>query len=186
MARHDTDPKTGNERYYQEVRSRGAVGFICAAAGLFGLMALLGFFSRLPHVGGDEYFLLVLGSFCVWFAWRFWLFTTRPYLTLTPSKLAVSKLFRTRSWKFDDITALASFPTIIQATVNGRKGPPVPVHYLGIATRNGKFSRVVLPDHRGNERLLHSLTENSLVAVTDLAGTEMTLDEWEKSALHLR
>jgi len=182
MARHDADPKTGNERYYQEVRSRGAVVFVCAVAGLFGLMALLGFFSRLPHAGGDEYFLLVLGSFCVWFAWRFWIFTTRPYLTLTPSRLMVNKFFRTRSWKFDDITALASCPTIVQATVNGRKGPPVPVHYLRIKTRDGKVSRVVLPDHEGNQGLLKSLTENSLVAITDLEDGEVALKSWTNEA----
>lgn len=108
------------------------------------------------------------------------------YLALTPSKLTVRKLLRTRWWKFDDITALASFPTVVQATLNGKKMPPVSVHYLGIKTRNGKFARVVSPSFQDNERLLQSLTENSLVAITDLKGGKGALDAWAKGASHDR
>lgn len=183
MARHETDPNTGNERYYQEVRSRGAVMFISGAAGVFGLLCLLGgFAARLPRVGADEFGMLVFGVVFCLFAWRFWSITTGPYVILTPSRLTVRKLLRTRSWKFDDITALASFPTTVQADLpNGRKGPVVSVHYLGIRSRDGKFSQVVLPEHSGNDALLKSLNENSLIEITELSGDREALKEWGKS-----
>jgi hypothetical protein len=182
MARRETDPDTGNERYYQEVRSRGGVIFICGAAAAFGLLCLLGgFAARLPHVGADEYGMLVFGLVFCLLAWRFWNITTGPYVILSPSRLTVRKMLRTRSWKFEDITALASFPTIVQADLpKGRKGPKVPVHYLGIKTRDGKFAQAVLPENCGNQTLLKSLSENSLVKITEIEGEKDALKEWGK------
>ncbi len=40
MLRHDTDPETGDEPYYQEVRSRGVLIGVCATIGGFGLLFL--------------------------------------------------------------------------------------------------------------------------------------------------
>jgi hypothetical protein len=126
--------------------------------------------------------MLVAGLVICYFAWRFWSVTLGTYAILTPSKLIVRKIVRTHSWKFDDITALASLVTVIRVdTARGGKGPPVKVHYLGIKTRDGKFSKVMLPEFRGNESLLKSLQENSLVEITELSGDEEALKEWGKS-----
>ena len=178
--KHDTDPKTGNERYYQEVRSRGGLTGICLFIGGLGLLfAVGGFVARLPHVRADEYAMLVLGSLACLLAWRLWSTATGPYLILSPSKLTVRKIRGNRSWKYDDITSLASFPTVVQANLpNGRKGPPVAIHYLGIKTRDGKFSKVVLPEHSGNRALLKSLKENSLVSITSIEGEAEAFKAW--------
>lgn len=185
MLRHDTDPETGDERYYQEVRSRGALIAVCATIGGFGLLMLLGGFAvRLPHVGADEYGMLVFGVLVCLFAWRFWNITTKPWLILGPSRLTVKKMLGTRSWRYEDIAQFASFPTVVQATVNGRKGPAVPVHYLGIKTRNGKVARIVLPEHRGNQDLLKSLTENSLIEVIPIPIAETAaFEQWKEAPL---
>ena len=171
--------RRGDIVFRQAVGSKAGVYFIAGFAGLLGVLFLVGGFSDL---GADGAALIVLGALFVAFAWRFLRFTLGPYLMITDGALVADKFLRTRRWKFDDITALASFETMVQPpNIHHRKMSKVPVHFLGIRTREGKTSQLTLPSFRGNRDLLDLIAERSRLEIETIPDDEDAWKAWKQA-----
>ena len=180
MLRIETNQR-GDVVFYQSVPSKAGVYFISGFAGFFGLMCLV---AGLSNFGVEGAGMVLFSLVPLAFAWRFARFTLGPYLSITSNAIVADKFIRLRRWKFTDITALASFETEVQPQkLNAKmpKMPKVPVHFLGIRTRDGRTSELTLPDFRGNRRLLQLVEERTRLKIETIPDDEAAWKDWQQA-----
>ena len=180
MSKLETN-RHGDVVFHQAVPSKAVVYFISGFSGLLGLLFLVGGLSNLSADGAG---LIAIGVVFVAFAWRFIRFTLGSYLSVTDSALVADKFLRMRRWKFGDITALASFETEVQPPkLNPKmpKMPKVPVHFLGIRTRDGRTSQLTLPEFRGNLELLELIAVRTRLEIETIPDDETTWKAWKQA-----
>lgn len=153
-------PETENALEFRQETDRRGVIFIVGTLGFFGALFLLGFFTRFPHLGPDDWVLGFLGISFLAFAWLLFRFLTQPRFQLTTKDVIVNQFFGKRRFSYDDINGLATYlEKIYPRSAHGRSLPPRIVHRLLVKTRDGKERRFTMPSFGPNDALILALEE---------------------------
>lgn len=159
--------------FFHEKVSRAGKIFSFTAIALFGVMCLLGFFQRFPHLGFDEWLIGIAGVALLVFDFLLWRFFRRPRLILSNSSMTESRLFGQREFLYADFVSLAGYVEKIYPTgPNGTSSVPIFLHRLLVRTRDGRERTITLPAFGYNGALIDALAARSGMPVERLPDRE--------------
>ncbi len=157
------------ERFETE-KSKAAVIFIAGFTGLLGLIGIVAFLNKLPYIGPDEIFMLVLAAAMITFTVLFLRYSFNPPLILTKREMVIRNFIGTRSFRYEEMVSLGTFSkTFRPRTSNGKNMNIIlTTYHLVIETRDGKKKTYTLPSFGRNQRLLSSLQKHSGLTIEKL------------------
>ncbi len=143
---------------FQLEASKVGVIFATSVIGFFAVMFVLGFFTRLSHVGPDEWVLGFIGGILLILDVLMICYYRRPAIVLTDTRMLLNTFFGVREVRYADLEQLSSY---LERThpplINGTRMAPRIIHRLQVKPRGGKYFLVTLPRFGFNKDLLEAL-----------------------------
>lgn len=163
------------QRYYQQ-NSKPAVWFIAVFVGFLGLLCLVAFLDRMPHLGGDDLALLAFAAVFFGFTFLFLRFSLKPTFVLTERELLVRRFFGTLRWKYEEITAFSFYEKkFFVRDGKGRKTLDTLITgNLILEIRTGKQKHLTLPGFVDNKGIISSLEQRTGTKVEILPMVDKT------------
>lgn len=163
------------EEYYRQ-NSKPAVWFVASFTGFLGLMCVVGFLDRLPHIGADDCSLILFAVAFLGFSGLFLRFCLKPAVVLSDREFLVRRFFGSLKWKFEDITELGVFDMKFHPKdARGRRmGNTITTEHVVIKSRDGKTKKFTLPTFGRNAQILASLSERTGLEIETLPMVDKT------------